>query len=255
MESPQIEEGKETPPEIPTEKKVDVEGLISELERAGVSNTQELTGKLEASVQAGRLAQLLGEERNRTRQLEDELRKTAVQKPVDDYGVPSTAIDIESTLERTVNRVLSKRDEAAALKQQRLIDTWNTISGDEDYPLVQPIWEEKLKDPKFVFAIQSGIKNPIDEYTKTVRNYYKNITKRAAETISQLRGGGAGGVDKPPHMETGERTGLHSKNLVAGKTGADTGKVVDNAKDKIKKQGALGDEEMLDILGTIMSKR
>jgi uncharacterized protein affecting Mg2+/Co2+ transport len=254
MESPQIEEQKEAPPEIPPEKKIDVEGLISELERAGVSNTQELTGKLEASVQAGRLAQLLGEERTRTRQLEDELRKTS-QKPRDDYDVPSTAIDIESTLERTVNRVLSKRDEAAALKQQRLVDTWNTISGDEDYPLVQPIWEEKLKDPKFVFAIQSGIKNPIDEYTKTVRNYYKNITKRAAETISQLRGGGAGGVGTPPHMETGERTGLHSKNLVDGKKGVDTGKVVDNAKDKIKKQGQLGDEEMLDILGTIMSKR
>jgi len=253
MEAPQIEEQVEAPPVVP-EKKIDVEGLISELERAGVSNTQELTGKLEASVQAGRLAQLLGDERNRTRQLEDELRK-ASQKPRDDYDVPSTAIDIESTLERTVNRVLTKREEAAAQKQQLMITTWNTIQNDEDFPLVKTIWEEKLKDGNFVFAIQSGVKNPLDEYTKTVRNYYKNITKRAAETINQLRGGGAGGVGIPPHMETGERTGLHSKNLVDGKKGVDTGKVVDNAKDKIKKQGQLGDDEMLDILGTIMSKR
>ena len=42
----------------------------------------------------------------------------------------------------------------------------------------------------------------MDEYTSTLRKYYKTLLKQSHETITTMKGGDL----KPPHVETGERT-------------------------------------------------
>lgn len=202
-ELPQVEE----PKAAEAKKEVDVDGLMSALEAAGVTNPEDLEGKLRAGSEVGRVAQLLGDERKRTSELETRLRELESRpapRQRDDWDLPQEGqtVDIESAIERSVDKVFTKREQAQRQAQEAQIKAWNQIQSDEDYGLVKDVWEEKLKDPNFVYKIQSGMINPVDEYTKTLRQFYKGLLKQSHETITTLRGG----PKEPPHVETGERT-------------------------------------------------
>ena len=198
VELPKVEEPKEAKTEV------DVDGLMAELTKAGIENPQQLQGKLDAGSEVGRVAQLLGDERKRSRDLEAEIAQlqAAPVKDEFDYSQESRPIDIEAVIEKKLGNVLDARDAKARKAQEKSYAAWNKIQTDEDYHLVKEVWEEKLKDPGFVMKIQNGSINPVDEYTSTLRKYYKTLLKQSAETITTMQGGKL----KPPHVETGERT-------------------------------------------------
>ena len=202
MVEPNVELPKEEPKEAKTE--VDVDGLMAELTKAGIENPQQLQGKLDAGSEVGRVAQLLGDERKRSRDLEAEIAQlqAAPVKDEFDYSQESRPVDIEAVIEKKLGNVLDARDAKARKAQEKSYAAWNKIQTDEDYHLVKEVWEEKLKDPGFVMKIQNGSINPVDEYTSTLRKYYKTLLKQSAETITTMKGGDL----KPPHVETGERT-------------------------------------------------
>jgi len=202
MVEPNVELPKEEPKEAKTE--VDVDGLMAELTKAGIENPQQLQGKLDAGSEVGRVAQLLGDERKRSRDLEAEIAQlqAAPVKDEFDYSQENRPIDIEAAIEKSVGNVLDARDAKARKAQEKSYAAWNQIQTDEDYHLVKEVWEEKLKDPGFVMKIQNGSLNPVDEYTSTLRKYYKTLLKQSHETITTMQGGKL----KPPHVETGERT-------------------------------------------------
>ena len=202
MVEPNVELPREEPKEAETE--VDVDGLMAELTKAGIENPQQLQGKLDAGSEVGRVAQLLGDERKRSRDLEAEIAQlqAAPVKDEFDYSQENRPIDIEAAIEKSVGNVLDARDAKARKAQEKSYAAWNKIQTDEDYHLVKEVWEEKLKDPGFVMKIQNGSINPVDEYTSTLRKYYKTLLKQSHETITTMKGGDL----KPPHVETGERT-------------------------------------------------
>ncbi|MFX0194536.1 MAG: hypothetical protein ACFFCW_00315 [Candidatus Hodarchaeota archaeon] len=243
-ELPQVEE-----PQV-EEKKVDVDSLVKELERAGVTNAQELSGKLEASQQVGRMAQLLGDERKARAEIEARLKELETRPApkqtdfMDDYreGQP---IDIEAAIARSVNKVFTEREEQQRKVHETNLAKWNFIQSDEDYGLVREIWEGKIKDPNFVYKIQNGVLDPVNEYTKTVRGYYKNLLKQSHDTITTLRGG----TTAPPHVETGERT---SANLVSeSPSESEAVKRRKELKAKVEKGYLPSEEEALDMIGSI----
>ena len=185
-----------TEPEVKAEApKDELSALMTELEKAGVSNAEQLAGKLEASQQVGQMANLLGDARARIQQLES---SPAPAPPTPEYESGEETVD----LEQLMNTVLDKRDQKRAVMtskaRQQMEATWQAIRNDEDYGLVKEVWEAKLADPAFVMKMRSSGSTPVDEYTKTVRGYYKGISKRALDTITQLQG--SGGV-LPPHVE------------------------------------------------------
>ena len=202
MVEPNVELPKEEPKEAETE--VDVDGLMAELTKAGIENPQQLQGKLDAGSEVGRVAQLLGDERKRSRDLEAEIAQLQAAPVKDEfyYSQENRPIDIEAVIEKKLGNVLDARDAKARKAQEKSYAAWNQIQTDEDYHLVKEVWEEKLKDPGFVMKIQNGSLNPVDEYTSTLRKYYKTLLKQSAETITTMQGGKL----KPPHVETGERT-------------------------------------------------
>ena len=197
VELPKVEEPKEAKTEV------DVDGLMAELTKAGIENPQQLQGKLDAGSEVGRVAQLLGDERKRSRDLEAEIAQlqAAPVKDEFDYSQENRPIDIEAVIEKKLGNVLDARDAKARKAQEKSYAAWNKIQTDEDYHLVKEVWEEKLKDPGFVMKIQNGSINPVDEYTSTLRKYYKTLLKQSHETITTMQGGKL----VPPHVETGER--------------------------------------------------
>lgn len=187
-------EPKETPKAEPLK---DFDGLIAELEKAGVTNAENLQNKLKASKEAGQLANILGTVRAENQELKDLIRSMKAPKADDDFsgGQP---VDIEDVVARSVEKVLTKKEKLAQENQARFLETWNMIQQDEDFALVEPIWQEKLKDPQFVFQIQSGQVDPVKAYNKTVREFLKGMVKRSADTLKTLKPG----TIKAPHMES-----------------------------------------------------
>ena len=101
-EEPKKEEKKESPT-------TDVDGLIAELEKAGVSNVEQLEGKLIASSQAGNLANQLGTARDEIAALSAALKesneRTRSEQPL---------VEEETDLSGMI-----KRDVRAAMKEER----------------------------------------------------------------------------------------------------------------------------------------
>jgi len=203
-----------TPEEKPEEKvevkedktpATDVDGLIAELEKAGVSQPEELKNKFVAAKEAGNLANQLGTARAEIAELKILVQSQSRQpKNEYDYEPDSGSVD----LEEVIGRALDKREQARMKKQaeaqQAVLGMWNEIQSDDDYSLVKPVWEEKLKDSNFLFQVQQGMVNPVKEYNNVVRGYYKGIAKRSVDTIKILQGKGSD-IQTPMHVEGGDR--------------------------------------------------
>jgi hypothetical protein len=243
-ESPFIEEGTtETESE---QQAPDTDGLLAELKNAGVSNTEELQNKLKASAEIGNMAYKLGEERRTNAELLKRMEaletKPVAEDVSTDYGQP---VDLQGEIGKGVNKALDARDQKAAQAQQAQMMAWNTIQNDEDFHLIQPIWEEKLKDQNFVFGIQSGKINPIAEYQNTLRNYYKGMMQKSAETIEKMQGGKV----KTPIVEQGSSVSSGIEEDVDGES-----KVMLSLKTKIDSGGNLSEAEELAALQASFSK-
>lgn len=243
-ELPTVEE-----PKVEAKVEPKVDDLIAELERAGITNTEDLSGKLRAGSEAGRLAQLLGDERKRVEDLQKKLELGSKPPPQQDFmdypeGQP---IDIESAIAKGVNKVLDERDTKARKAQEQSIAAWNRIQADEDYHLIKDVWEEKLRDPGFVFKIQSGQIDPIGEYQTTLRTFYKTLLKKSHETITTMKGGDL----KPPHVETGGRapTNIVSENK---EEPSEARKFLDEMHKKVAKGYVPTDEEEATIAEATM---
>ena len=208
-ELPQAEEPTPKAEEEPTKN---VDELIAELAKAGVENPQQLQGKLEASVQAGKAFQMLGDERKLVAEKDAEIAKLMAQidRPeTNEYG--ERPINIADEVRRGIKQEMVEMQKTAKQAQEASMQAYNTIKTDPNYHLVEEIWEEKVKDPAYIYQVQSGAVDPVRDFQGTVVNYFKNMVKESHETITQLVGKGEG---KPPvpHVESGE---THSPNLVS----------------------------------------
>jgi len=220
---------------------IDIESLVRELEKAGVSNVQDLQGKLTASKEAGQLANLLGDANKRIENLE----KAAQMPPAEpelDYS-EGTPIDIESIVEKKLTSVLDAREAKTRQMQQQAMQIWQDIQVDPDYGLVKEVWEAKTKDPNFNMAVQSGKKDVSREYMETVREYYKGVSKRSLDTIKALQGGVAPAA---PHIEgEAQLPGIPTKTTPEQET-------VTIAKEKVAKGGRLTEDEEMAALNAIL---
>jgi hypothetical protein len=224
-------------PAAPVE--TNVTALISELERAGVTNTEQLQGKLVASREAGNLAVQLGDTRKKVADLETLL---ASQQPNEEpFGTDyNETVDIRKVLREEIEANDNRKMKAQVDAQNQIQAVWQDIQTDEDYPLVKEIWESKLQDPAFVFQIQQGQVNPGREYTNVVRGFYKGIAKKSADAIKALQ---SGGVITPPHVETG----VSGVPVQPGKITVNQQKITDLTK-KVNEGGNLTQAEELDAL-------
>ena len=185
MEEPQTQQ-------TPTEEVKDVDAFMAELEKAGVSTPSELQGKL---INAQGFNKVQSERDSLARELEtlrgeiSQLKSNRQQASNwDEYDNPGSTINIEDVVVKAIRKERVAEREQQMQAQQAMMKDWARIQGDEDYHLIKDIWEDKLKDPSFVYKINSGQVSPVDEYSSTLRTYYKNMLIKAGQTINGLKG-------------------------------------------------------------------
>lgn len=232
---------------------IDVDGLLTQLESAGIENEEQLQNKLTASSQAGTAFRKLGESNKaleianqRIQNLENQQPKTAAPKPASDWdNLPEdgTEIDIQKMVRGAVRDELvtheNEKNEKLYRAQAWIDNQRETIHGDEDYAIVKDLWEAKESDPKFAHGVNTGRLVPVDEYNKLLRGFYKGIVKKSHETITALSG------KKPltPILETDQSP---KPNILSDTDGEDD--TMNKAKAKVNKGGDLTEAEQLAAL-------
>jgi hypothetical protein len=110
-ESPTIKEGTQAEATVAdATEQTDLDGMISMLEGANITNTDELQNKLTASREVGNLAQQLGAARQEIENLKATKMTPQPKTEYDSYDQQGP-VDIESALEGAVEKVLSKREQ------------------------------------------------------------------------------------------------------------------------------------------------
>lgn len=243
-ESPTLEEGK--PVQKETKNDEEIQALLSTLEKVGIRTPQHIEGIAANAREFGNVSNLLGAERQRALELERrlhelEMRPQPKRDSFDYSQAENSPVDLEAVIRKVV-RTESEAKEAKMIEvQKRQLQAWNAIQSDSDYNHVKPVWEEKLKDPNFVYQINMGAVDPVREYQETVRDFYKGLAMQAKTVIEQYKGK----TVNPPHMETGERSG----NLVSEGVGKvhPLEKRFNELKAKTAKGGILSPDEELEL--------
>ena len=197
--SPTMEEDVVADPKPEVKEEMSEEAqLLATLKEASISKAEQLDGTIRNARKTFDMQSERDRLANQLSAMEQRLIAAESNKPApdtEDYGQP---VDLDAAISKGVSKVLDQRDKMAAENQRKMMQSWATISQDEDYHLVEKIWNEKLKDPNFVYSVQSGQTDPVSEYGSVLRSYYKGIAKSAVQTIETL----TKGVTPQMHVES-----------------------------------------------------
>lgn len=229
---------------------IDVEALLGELKKVNVSSVEELQGKLNASREAGHLANLVGDLRKEIAELKGNVQQPVQRVNLDNVQEGQT-INLEDVIGKTVRRELTALEQDKMERQQKVqravSEAVTAITSDEDYPLVKEVWEQQMT-PDMIFKIQTGQVNPLKLYDQTVKRYLKTVTKKSLDAINMLSGKGNVAA---PHVEHGEQV---PTNLVSGdKPVPSNVKRLNELKTQVNKGKILSDEEELEMVGLTLS--
>lgn len=242
----EVREVKETP-EV-NEQMSEETQLLESLKAASISNQEQLDGTIR---NAQRTFEMQSERDRLANQLSAmEKRMTAAEKqPVvpDDIAEDYRPVDLDSAISSGVNKALDQRDKMAAERQQQMMGAWNTIAQDEDYKLVENIWNEKLKDPTFVYGVQSGQINPVQEYHQTLRQFYKGIAAKSLKTIETLQKG----VMPNVHVESGD---ARVPGVEIEGEESEQEKTINQLRDKADSGNYLSEDEEMRLIQASLSK-
>jgi len=230
----------------------DFDSFMKTLESAGIKDAKQLEGRLNAGSQAGQLANLYGAEKQKVADLETRIRELE-SKPrkqeYDPYEMGEQTIDIESVVLKAIEKHDNAKTQKAIQAQRAFLTEWGGIQQDEDYSLVQEVWEKKVSDPNFQVQLQTGQKNLTKEYQDTLRQFYKGLLKKSHESITAMKGSGK---PKPPHVVEGGPT---SANLVpSGDEEAPQVKRLKELRAKADSGGIFTEQEEMELANLVVGR-
>lgn len=203
---PQHENPEAKPQAQQPEEQVDVKALLDELNRVGINRPEDVQGMFTASQQSGRMAQKLGEERERAALLEQRVGQLESMLNSNRY---SQDYDQTADLAGVVRKAVKDfyQEEIIRPQQQSYqanIRMQHAIQSDPDYQMAEPVWEKHISNPRTQMAISSGESDLLSEYNKVVRTIYRQMATKSKSVIENLYKTGAKPQDKSiPHMESG----------------------------------------------------
>jgi len=224
-EKPTIEEPKGTEkPEVSAEDQA--KAILEELGKFGIDSPEKVQNVAKASSEAGNLARILGETRQQNEILMREIQSLKNQPKQTDsyeYGEP---INIKEVV-RNELRGFYQED---ILKPQvefsnKIWSELSEVQSDEDYALVQSVWDKHWNNPNTQYKVQTGQTSPKKEYDKLVRTYYRQSMKKTYDALQGVMNQKA----KPPHIETGDQTHVHMPTQ-SDETREKVDKIVKNSK-------------------------
>ena len=153
-ESPTLEEPVVEEPKVETNEVDDAQALAARLTELGIDDINKVEGTVKAASEAGRLANMLGEERKARAELERQLRETQAQRvnvDTDEYGV-----DLEKVIDRGFEKFWNKKQSEAQMMQQRQMQEFQKIRNHKNYALVGKEFEEYTKTPDYQSELMAG---------------------------------------------------------------------------------------------------
>lgn len=182
----------ETKTEVQVDEKAE---LLKELERIGVESTEQLQNMKTASSQVGQMANMVGDLRAEITELKSQRTEPTYQ----DDGTADIARLIEEGVDKAIEKRTQAQMQAQRAAQQAALRDIQSVQGDQDFPLVQSVWEEHLNSPVVRANLQTGQTTISNEYHKLVRGYYRKIAERSRDVIGSM-----GEKATPPHVESAE---------------------------------------------------
>lgn len=180
----------------------EVMGMLKQFE---INSPEKVENVVKASQQTGRMAQLLGEQREINRQLLTKLEAIEKAGKQQSYhateGYEEKPIDLEGTIENVLSRFWNKKQQEQAQMTQAQWAAFNEIQSDEDYNLVKDAWDQYVRQPDIAYGFQTGGRDPVKEYNKFVRTFQRKLLQRTRGLLEQV----TTGTKKitAPHMEQG----------------------------------------------------
>ena len=193
----------------------EVAELIGQLDRIGVRNAADVTNIATAAAQAGKLANMLGEERNRSAQLQQQLQELALKvasmsnavPQVDEWGQPRAAgVDLGQLVKNAVRTTFKEEVIEPQLKaKEQFYQAMNYIQNDDDYTVVKDIFEKHVSSPKVQQALGNQETNIVEEYNRVVKRFYRGIAEQSRDVLKKItdKGGVVPGSTSAPFMEQG----------------------------------------------------
>jgi len=250
--SPTIEEAAPAvkPEPVVNEQMTEEAQLLESLRAAGMNTPEQVDGAIRNAKQNFALQSERDQLANQLQGMESRIaaaEQKPVQQPQNDYESEPVAVDLDTALERALDKRDKKTAAVQANIQKHQMTAWNTIQSDGDFKLVEAIWNEKLKDPNFVYGIQSGQVNPILEYHEVKSAYFKGLMKQAVGTIETLQGGGAPQV----HVESGE---ARTPAMEVEGDESEQAKIIKELGDKANSGKILSEDDELRLIQASLSK-
>lgn len=213
-ESPQLpddsaKEATEAPKPSGQDNVINTEAELAEvmemLKQFEINSPEKVENVVKASQQTGRMAQLLGEQREANRQLMAKL-ETLEKKGIPQNfqmtdGYEEKPIDLERTIESVLSRFWNKKQQEQVQMTQAQWAAFNEIQTDDDYSLVKDAWDNYIRQPDVAYSFQTGAVDPVKEYNKFVRKFQRKLLHRTRGLLEQV----TTGTKKKaiPHMEQG----------------------------------------------------
>jgi len=243
---PTIEEPKvETQVETPEENLSEEAQLLAALKEAGMTKPEQVDGAIR---NANKTFQMQSERDQLANQLKDmEKRMAEMETKPTDTGEYGEAVDLQGEIRKAFKAERAEERRQNALVQEQQMKSWNTIQSDADFKLIESIWNEKLKDPNFIYGVQSGQVDPVMEYHSVKSEYFKGLMKSAVGTIETLQGGGAPKV----HVESGD---ARTPAMEPDGDESEQAKIIKELGDKADSGKILSEDDELRLIQASLSK-
>ena len=170
------------------------------LKELNIKTPEELQGIKQASSEAGRLANMVGELRSEINELKSRPQETPQpQQQYDEYG-NSDAVNLSAEIKKGVRDVLTEFAQQSTQAQQRLQQRRNyevqRIMNDRHYPLLSEIWTKHLQNP----SVQQRL------VQKSIYDEYNDVRVEALDRLARNAGSKTAAQSTPtqgqvPHVE------------------------------------------------------
>lgn len=192
----------------------ETEALLSALEKFNVKTPAQLQGHLTNARDYHKIQSERDALANKLKGLEDKLDNLN-RRPQNDweddqsqYGQP---LNIEESFINALRKYEGMKQEENMRLQQQQLEAYDSIVNDPNYPQVKEVWEERLKDPRFLADLNSGRKHPRDAYKDLVIENQKSMLVKAAETLKALH---SRPDIKTPHVEQTVKGGVPQEEKI-----------------------------------------
>lgn len=192
------------------EPKDEASALLAELKNLGIDNPDKLHGVVNASQQAGKAWNEVGELRRIKQDLEAKLdRVLSVQQKNQDPYTDSDSIDLGALIENKLETFWDKKTRQQQEAEARYYQEMNRIQNNPRFQSVEGMFQKHIQTPAVQAKLRNGETTLTDEFYNVKDAFYDELLKRSYNTLSQSKSPQSA---KAPHVESGE---THTPNIPA----------------------------------------